>query len=113
MGCNLQLVDKKQIGLVKFAVRHNKLQMKEALLAAGAKNMSSTDEVLKVTRPKNIVQPQKARVNEKLLPKKFVLQVQDGDIVRPMTQEEFEEELVKLHPEIAKIFEDENEIKNI
>lgn len=30
-----------------------------------------------------------------------------------MTQEEFEEELVKLHPEIAKIFEDENEIKNI
>jgi hypothetical protein len=29
--------------------------MKEALLAAGAKNLSSTDEVLKVTRPKNIV----------------------------------------------------------
>ena len=49
--------------------------MKEALLAAGAKSMSSTDEVLKVTRPKNPVLPQKARVNEKLLPKKFVLQV--------------------------------------
>jgi len=30
-----------------------------------------------------------------------------------MTQEEFENELVKLHPEIAKIFEDENEIKSI
>jgi hemoglobin-like flavoprotein len=48
-----------------------------------------------------------------LLPKKFVLQVQDGDGMRPMTQEEFEEELLKLHPEIAKIFEDENEIKSI
>ena len=55
MGCNLQIVDKKQIGLIKFAARHNKQQMKEALLAAGAKNISSTDEILKVTRPKPIV----------------------------------------------------------
>ena len=37
---------------------------------------------------------------------------QEGDIMRPMTQEEFGE-MAKHHPEIAKIFEDENEIKSI
>lgn len=47
--------------------------MKEALINAGANNPLQEAEVLKVTRPKNIIQPQRPRVNEKLVPKKYVL----------------------------------------
>lgn len=55
---------------------------------------------------------QKQRVNERLQPKKYVLQVFDGSQYRPISPEEFET-LAKDHPEIAKYFEDENEVENI
>jgi hypothetical protein len=54
----------------------------------------------------------KQRVNERLQPKKYVLQVFDGSQYRPISQEEFEA-MAQDHPEIAKLFEDESEIENI
>jgi hypothetical protein len=44
--------------------------------------------------------------------KEFSLQIKDGESYRPITIEEFQK-FASEHPDIAKYFLDENEIKNI
>lgn len=52
------------------------------------------------------------KVNERLIPKEYVLQILDKGTYRPITDEEFD--LLKQEmPDIAKLFEDENAIEQM
>lgn len=77
--------------------------------APSAQNKDASKSHSKKPQP---IPQQKQRVNERLQPKKYVLQVFDGSQYRPISQEEFEQ-MAKDHPEISKLFEDENEVQNI
>jgi CTP-dependent riboflavin kinase len=56
--------------------------------------------------------PPKAKVNERLIPKEYVLQIMDNGHYRPITDEEFD--LLKQElPDIAQLFEDEDKIDQL
>ena len=52
------------------------------------------------------------RINDKLIPKEFVLQIFDGEQYRPITQFEFDK-FSQSHPELSKFFTDEAEIEKL
>jgi ankyrin repeat protein len=111
-GCNLEITDKRGLKPINFAVRHNKQAMKELLLKYGATPppdpKSKKAEAKKVAVP---AQPVK-RINERLVPKEFVLQICDKGVYRPITDEEFDL-LKKELPNIAELFEDETAIERM
>lgn len=64
-----------------------------------------------VARPIIPIAP-KQKINERLVPREYVLQILDDGHYRPITELEFD--LLKQEiPHIAKLFEDEDEIKNM
>lgn len=77
-GVDLNIIDRRSQGLVNFAMRHNRQQMKEQLIKAGAKNTLLKDAKQPASKKPVPVPQQKQRVNERLQPKKYVLQVFDG-----------------------------------
>ncbi len=52
----------------------------------------------------------KQKVNERLIPKEFVLQILDNGQYRPITELEFEL-LKKQSPDIAELFESEEKVR--
>lgn len=92
LGCNLNIVDKRG-GLtpVNFAVRQNKPLMKELLIKYGATPPPDPKQKKAQEKAKTIVPAQPVKkVNERLIPKEFVLQILDKGHYRPITDEEFD-----------------------
>ena len=112
LGVDLKITDRRGQGLLNHAIRYNRQQMKETLMKQGAPSAQNKDASKSHSKKPQPIPQQKQRVNERLQPKKYVLQVFDGSQYRPISQEEFEQ-MAKDHPEISKLFEDENEVQNI
>jgi ankyrin repeat protein len=90
---------------INFAVRYNKTYIKELLIKHGATppvNQKQKQQAAK-SKAQAPVAP-KAKVNERLIPKEFVLQILDNGTYRPITELEFEL-LKKQSPDIAELFE--------
>ena len=73
-------------------MRHNKPHFKDLLIKNGAMPLPDPRASKKVEpKQKNQVPAQpKQKVNERLIPKEFVLQILDEGQYRPITEEEFE-----------------------
>lgn len=110
-GVNLQIVDKKGQGLMRFAAKHNRHNLKDMLAKQGALNQSTRDE-RKSNKQAHQEKLKAAKTNERLIKKTYVLQIFDGQQYRPITKDEFES-FAKDQPELAKIFQGENEIEKL
>lgn len=111
IGCNVNTRDQRGATPISTAMRHKKFACKELLVKHGAVDRNLVREPAngqntKIPRPK-VPQQSRPRVNDRLVPKEYVLQVYDGEQYRPITQQEFQA-LASEHPEIAKLFTDES-----
>lgn len=120
LGVNLHIKDKRGQTPVTFSIRHNKHQFKELLIKHGANPPETKEEILhKKNKEKDNNKKQifkdttpKEKINERLIPKEYVLQILDEGRYRPITEVEFD--LLRQEiPDIAKLFEDENEIEKM
>jgi ankyrin repeat protein len=79
-GVNLQIVDKKGQGLMRFAAKHNRHNMKDILAQNGSLNQSSRDD--RRSNQKSVPSDQhkfkNVKTNERMQKKTYVLQVYDG-----------------------------------
>lgn len=112
LSCNIQQVDKRGMTPINFAIRHNKGHLKELLVKYGATPPADNkSKKLQAVKPSIIAQP-KQKVNERLIPKEYVLQILDNGQYRPITDEEFDL-LKKELPDIGKLFDDEQAIEQM
>lgn len=91
LGVNLENQDKRGQTPINFAVRHNKNNIKELLIKYGAiapQNNKQKGQSAKKQPPVPI--PPKQKINERLIPKEYVLQILDNGHYRPITDEEFD-----------------------
>lgn len=114
LGCDLSLIDNRGHTPMNIALRHNKAHFKDLLVHHGAPVPpdGKIQNKKQDTRKMPIVPQPKARVNERMIPKDFVLQIFDGEQYRPITQEEFEN-FANDHPQLSKFFTDANSIDQI
>lgn len=113
LGVNLEIQDKKGSTPINFAIRYNKQNIKEMLIKAGATPPpDNKGKKFNKKAHQPVYQPEKKKVNDKMIPKEFVLQILENGTYRPITEEEFDL-LKQKKPELAKLFEDESEIAKI
>jgi hypothetical protein len=91
---------------MQFAMRHNKNHLKEILIKFGAEAPGNSKSKALAKSKTAVPPPPKVKVNERLIPKEYVLQILDEGQYRPITAEEFDL-LKKEKPEIAELFENE------
>lgn len=98
---------------MNFAVRYNKTNIKELLIKYGAQAPVSTKQkaVTAKTKAAIPIQP-KQKVNERLIPKEYVLQILDNGQYRPISDQEFDL-LKQQNPDIAGLFESEQKIEEM
>jgi hypothetical protein len=112
-GINIHNLDNRGQTPINFAIRHNKNHLKDLLISFGATAPANPKAKAPASKAKAAVTaPPKQKVNERLIPKEYVLQIMDNGQYRPITDEEFD--LLKQElPDIAQLFEDEDKIEQL
>ena len=91
LGINLNNQDKKGSTPINFAVRYNKQHIKDMLIKAGATPPPDTkSKKFNKKQQQPVFAPEKKKVNDKMIPKDFVLQILENGTYRPITEEEFD-----------------------
>lgn len=85
-GINVNNQDKRGQTPINFAVRYNKNNIKEQLIEYGATPPVTQKQKQQASKARSTapVQP-KQKVNERLIPKEFVLQIVDNGQYRPIS----------------------------
>lgn len=112
-GVNINNQDKRGMSPINFAVRHNKNHLKDLLVKFGATPpVNQKQKILAQKQKTQVPIPPKQKVNERNIPKEYVLQILDNGQYRPITEQEFDL-LKKTMPEYAELFENEQKIEQM
>ena len=112
-GANIQNADKRGQTPINYAVRHNKNHLKDLLIKFGATPpVNQKQKMLAQKQKSQVPVPPKQKVNERLIPKEYVLQILDNGQYRPITEKEFN--LLKEEmPQYAELFLNEQKINEM
>jgi ankyrin repeat protein len=109
-GSNINNVDKKGQTPMQWAKRFNKQPVIELMVKYGAQ--PPADPKAQKQAAKKQPPPVKQKVNERKIPKRYMLTVLRGDYYEPISEEEYEKFKAE-HPDLALYFEDETAIESL
>lgn len=109
LGAKVNITDKRGQTPVNFAYRHQKQNLIKVLVDYGAQPPMKPKPR---PTPVPVATGRPSQLNQRKIPKEYVLQILDNGKYRPITATEFDL-LKREQPEIAKYFQDESEIEKM